>query len=332
MKRFYLLFYLLLCYVLVLILKLKSEGAIISDNCSACHVPYPGMMEEVALVKAKYKYLLDDSLCVECHSSSDNATIKIVGGVKVPIVYNKVPPEKPLAGGNFYYVTKSDRKGHNVGRIASMDKKFKGFPPGYDRETDQSIIGYNPEKPLTCAGSNGCHGDRNIENPFESIRKSHHAKDRPIDGTTTAKSYRFLKGVKGYEDEEWNQNASAKKHNEYTSDIDKLCANCHGKFYKKDFLGKESPWFRHPVDIPLPDKGEYIKYLKYNPNAPVARQKVFSSPSEEVKPGEDKVTCLSCHVAHGSHYDSILRWDYDNIYTHEGQKEGCLICHTGKQD
>jgi len=327
-------FYLLICCILVvfLSLNLKSEGAIVSDDCEACHAIYPGMMEEVALAKSKYKYLLDDSLCVDCHSSSDNATIKILGGIKVPIVHNTLPPVKQLAGGNFYYVTKDDRKGHNLGRIVSMDKKFKGFPPGYDRKADLSTIGYNPEKPLTCSGSNGCHGNRNVANPFEAIRGSHHAKDKPIDGTTTAKSYRFLKGVKGYEDDEWNQNASAKKHNEYTSDIDKLCANCHGKFYKKDFTGEQSPWFAHPTDIFLPDKGEYAKYLKYDPDVPVARQKVFSSPSEEVKPGEDKVTCLSCHVAHGSQYDSLLRWDYDNIYAHEGNKKGCLMCHTRKQD
>ncbi len=107
--------------------------------------------------------------------------------------------------------------------------------------------------------------------------------------------------------------------------------------------GKLSPWFRHPTGVVLPNRGEYSKYNPeisppeglggiriYNPDAPVGRQSLLVEPSKEVKLGEDMVICLSCHVAHGSPYDSILRWDYDKIFAHEGGKDGCLICHTAK--
>jgi hypothetical protein len=240
--------------------------------------------------------------------------------------------------------------GHNVNGISSMDAKFKGSPPGYARASDISSIGYNPENPLTCAGSNGCHGNRNIEDPFEAVYGAHHAVDKPLDGSTTAKSYRFLKntdktkGVLGLEDRDWNQDSSSTKHNEYTTTMDTFCASCHTDFHSKDKTGKVGPWFRHPTGIPLPKAGEYMFYNPdmspppdrpdiriYNPDAPISRQKVPASPSDEVKPGEDIVTCLSCHVAHSSPYESILRWDYDNIYTGEDGKGGCLICHTGKK-
>jgi len=313
-------------------MSIVSQARILSSNCIACHGQYPGMMEELALVRGKYKYLFDNTVCVGCHSSSDSYPIKILGGVKVPIVFNRVKPERMLAGGNFYFLQESDRKGHNVHNIAEMDRTFKNIPPGYDNTTDNSTIGFNFQKPLTCSGANGCHGDRNIENPFEAIRGSHHAKDSPLDGTTVAKSYRFLKGIKGYEDPDWNLNASPKEHNEYSADIDKICINCHGKFHRKENLRERSRWLRHPTGVPLPKRGEYMNYTKYDPSVPVGRTKIAFTSREEVVPGEDTVICLSCHYAHAGPYDSLLRWDYDNIFAHEGQeKKGCLVCHTRKQ-
>jgi hypothetical protein len=329
----------------------ESNGTIVSDECEACHALYPGMMEEVPPGEPQ-KYALQNVLCVNCHSNSDRDTIKILGGVRVPIVNNTVRPARPLSGGNFYYVAKDfgDRKGHNVDGITTPDMKFGNIPPGYNKTSDPSVIGYNIEKPLTCAGSNGCHGNRNVENPFEAIKGSHHADDTPIDGSTTAKSYRYLKntnkvkGVLGLEDEDWGQNGSPKKHNEYSPSIDTYCASCHGDLYSREKIGKMSPWFRHPTGIVLPKKGEYVNYNPdvpapsdspdvriYNLDAPVARAVIPETPSEIVKPGTDLVSCLSCHVAHGSPNESMLRWDYDAIVSGEAGG-GCLICHTGKSE
>jgi predicted CXXCH cytochrome family protein len=329
----------------------KSNGAIVSDECDACHGLYPGMMEEVPPGEPQ-KYALQAQLCIDCHSSAGRDTIKIVGSVRVPVVNNTVKPVNLLAGGNFNFVATglSDRKGHNVDGIATPDLKFGNAPPGYDIETDLSLIGYNTERPLTCAGTNGCHGDRNIANPFGAIKGAHHADDSPIDGSTTAKSYRYLKitnkvkGILGLEDPDWGQNSSVKKHNEYSPSMDTFCANCHGNFYRKDKIGKMSPWFRHPAGVLLPKRDEYANYnpefpsppdrpgiRTYSPGAPVARDSVPATPVETVEPGADIVFCLSCHVAHGSPNESMLRWDYDAISSGEAGG-GCLICHTDKRE
>src|SRR4030042_6049309 len=170
--------------------------AMVTGDCEACHALYPGMMEEAEPGKPQ-QYVLKNTLCVNCHSNTDRDTIKILGGARVPVVKNVVTPSHILAGGNFYYVAKDfgDRKGHNVDAVTSTDAKFMGVPPGYVREYDPSLAGYNTEKPLTCAASNGCHGNRNVKDPFESIMGTHHSEDTPIDGSTTAKSYRFLKNT-----------------------------------------------------------------------------------------------------------------------------------------
>jgi predicted CXXCH cytochrome family protein len=45
------------------------------------------------------------------------------------------------------------------------------------------------------------------------------------------------------------------------------------------------------------------------------------------------VTCISCHRAHGTPYDDLLRWDYATCVSAGGNDEcGCFACHTTKDD
>lgn len=319
--------FLLMCLLFIFFYFLFSSDvySTVSGDCDACHKLFPGLLDE----KARKKLPSTNILCVECHSSDEKESIKIIGRSRVPVVFNKKKVEKFLSGGNFLYVTTNDRKGHNVNGTVMPDLKLGNEPPGYERKYDPSKKGYNKEKPLTCAGSNGCHGDRDIEDPFDAIKGSHHATDRPIDGSSTARSYRFLKGVKGLEDSDWGINSSSEKHNEYSEEINTFCLNCHGQFHSE--MGQPDLWFRHPTGITLPEEKGYEKYKEYDPQVPVGRKKIPEKPSREVKAGEDVVICLSCHMAHASPYDSLLRWDYDNIYVHEKDKKGCLVCHTTKQ-
>ncbi|MCL4493129.1 MAG: hypothetical protein M1510_14740 [Nitrospirae bacterium] len=311
-----------------------GNASVALKDCETCHVLYPGMMgKEKGKDKSKDK-ITKDAMCVNCHTNTAEDTIKILGSFRTPIVYNTQEPNKPLAGGNFYYVAHmGERKGHNVNNISYSDMKFGGLPPGYERTLDPSSIGYNEHKPLACAGSNGCHGDRNIEDPFAAIMGSHHAIDTPVDGTTIAKSYRFLKitsiskGVVGLEDPDWGQNSSPTEHNEYSPSIIRLCESCHGEFHGKD---KSKVWFRHPVGVVLPDRGEYKSYTAYSPEAPVARPDVPNLPGKEVKPGRDVVVCLTCHMAHGSPYNSSLRWNFETMIAGRRGKSGCFICHSKK--
>lgn len=309
-----------------------SGASVTFKDCDTCHVLYPGMTG-----KEKNKKSVQDIQCVNCHTNTGGDVIKTMGDFRIPVVYNTKEPNGHLAGGNFYYVVNyGDRKGHNINGISHTDAQFGGLPPGYDRAMDQSAIGYNESKPLTCAGSNGCHGDRNVENPFSSLMGSHHAPDFPVDGSTTGKSYRYLrltsavKGISGYEDEDWGLGSSPTKHNEYSAGITKLCNGCHGEFHGAD---KKKVWFRHPVGVVLPERGEYRNYSTYSPEAPVGRSEVPKAPIKSVVAGSDVVVCLTCHMAHGSPYNSMLRWNYDVIASAgpgKGNKGGCFICHSIK--
>ncbi|MEJ2182875.1 MAG: cytochrome c3 family protein [Nitrospirota bacterium] len=317
-----------------LVFSFPGRAAIVSDDCAACHALVPGLMGEAPIEGAS------NAQCVTCHSSEGANTIKMMGGVRVPVVYNVDNPLEPLAGGNFHGLTvrsldgSEERRGHNVRDVVGPDGTYTGLPPGYMREHDLSAVGYQGSRRLACAGSNGCHGDRNIEDPLEAVRGSHHAPDSPVDGSTTARSYRYLRntalvqGVEGLEDKDWERTTSTSDHNEYSTDINAFCANCHGDIHF-GHRARRSPWFRHPTGIALPRRGEYESYSIYNTTAPVGRPTIPNSPSATVQPGTDVVICLSCHRAHGSPYAGALRWNYEDFFVGRGES-GCFVCHTRK--
>jgi hypothetical protein len=308
-----------------------------------------------------YEALLTDN-CVGCHSNSTSSTV--VG--YTPIVFNFQTPSNDLAGGNFFYISPgypqwNSANGHNPVDIGYAESVLFD-PPGAVHTSQVSSL------ELTCAGKNGCHGvrDSNVNAPsgIAAIKGSHHnnndAANSQLDvADQVYNSYRFLMGVKGYENNGafgW-QNFDATNHNEYfgaTGPLDLIgcasaqchyestkikpasgtmsgfCATCHGNFHSLQGIGgtTSSPFTRHPTDVPLPGTGEYAPYNAYDKTAPVAKIPVPSSPDPNVSPG-DIVMCLSCHMSHASPYYKMLRWDYKG-WPANLQPSSCSVCHTGK--
>ncbi len=164
-----------------------------------------------------------------------------------------------------------------------------------------------------------------------------------------------LDGVTGVEDPNWEQTVSPTQHNVYkgttanytsalnltNNSIGELCAGCHGKFHhgsvdlKEGMRNSAGAWIRHPSDVLLPNEGEYAAYTVYDPLAPVAKTSLDGTVTSVVTPGEDVVTCISCHRAHGSPYPDMLRWDYTNDCSAGSDDTaanpcGCFTCHTTK--
>ena len=315
--------------------------------------------------------------CIACHAGDTGKT----NSFNAPIVVHTTEPGgqgggKTLAGGDFYWVaeglgggTYGDTYGHNVADIADMDQEINSYkPPGWDPNATPGVLddgtingGENDwSKQLTCAGKYGCHGNHSAEDQMGGIRGAHHGN---VGGTSTkaenpdsvGKSFRFLGGINGLEDSEWQWNESSSVHNEYYGidtpsgrnqtntnyankrTISYFCAECHGYFHSRiDDNTQGSPWLRHPTDIKLPSSGEYQYYnldggKQYSVEAPVARSSVPDSSSSTVTPGEDIVMCLSCHRAHGSDQPDLLRWNYADMQAGSGTSDtGCFTCHTTK--
>jgi hypothetical protein len=129
-------------------------------------------------------------------------------------------------------------------------------------------------------------------------------------------------------------------------DISGFCVTCHGMFHSTGTSvdpaaggnGNSGAFLRHPADYTIPSTGEYSAYTSYEITAPVARPvadlALMTGPSATVTPGTDMVMCLSCHVAHASEYDGMLRFNYELMQAGNAAGAdlgtGCLACHTSK--
>jgi hypothetical protein len=343
----------LCCLLFALFCLPLSSEAKITGNCSNCHTMHNSQngssmnfdgstMPNEVLLRAT---------CLGCHSEANGTSWK--NGVSgAPIVLNTVEPTyntaKGLAGGNFYYVsTTVDNTGHNIfsTNLDDTPPALGNTPPGGSALTDQ----------VRCAGTWGCHGhngrqsgDTAVDNQIMGIKGAHHGNDTPPLGgslTNVADNYRFLLGIKGKEDADWEEDVVNTSHNEYkgaigfsdTFTISYLCGECHGNsggegFHNSTGVGTTSPWLRHPTDIILPSDAskEYKNYTSYSMVAPVARPNPDSvSDTTKVTPGIDIVMCLSCHRAHASPNFKMMRWDYKG-WPGNGLANGCNVCHTSK--
>ncbi len=283
--------------------------------------------------------------CLGCHSAT-SGNIWQDSATKAPIVFNTVEPTygaTGLAGGNFYYVsTTVDNTGHNI-LSTNPDGTLGNAPPG-----GTALIAHAQ---LRCAGTWGCHGhngrqsgDTAVDDETKAIKGAHHGNDTPpLEGdlTSVARNYRFLLGIKGKEDPDWQQDNVNTSHNEYkgstssaTDTISYLCAECHGKYHTwvggNSEVGTASPWLRHPTDVSLKVSGEYANYTTYSMIAPIARLDPDNvTDPTKVTPGTDIIMCLSCHRTHASPYFKMMRWDYKNANLSTAL-EGCNVCHTSK--
>ena len=317
----------------------------VKGQCANCHTmhysQHGGVLSEWG-TKGPYQNLLVNS-CVGCHTGVNDGTNTI------PYVFSESEPTygtNTLAGGNFYWVAHGcDECGHNVTDIpgVNQDSNFSQTP------------GFVSGK--TCSS---CHGSGNmvLTKCIFCHDPKHHGDDSgPVAGDDEEVKYRFLSftafhpytfqqgsynfyGVAGIEDGDWEYTVSSSDHNEYcgaassgdysgaSHSISRYCAACHWGFYGEN----TEHWIRHPSDYVLQNSGEYANYITYNPLAPIARLEStltgMTVASSTVTPGEDQVSCLSCHRPHGSPYPKIMRWDYQG-WPGSGENK-CNVCHTTK--
>ncbi|MDL1956096.1 MAG: hypothetical protein LWW95_03460 [Candidatus Desulfofervidus auxilii] len=335
--------------VIIFVICILFYGAVamakVSGVCSNCHTMHYSQGGNLS-GGGPYESLLINN-CVGCHTGENDGTNT------TPYVFSETEPTygtNTLAGGNFYWVAHGcDECGHNVTAIpgVSQDPNFSQTP------------GFESGK--TCSS---CHGGGNMvltKCVFCHNPKHHGDENGPVVGDDEEVKYRFLSldyfhpstfqegsynfyGVAGIEDDDWEYTVSSNDHNEYcgaassgdysnpSHSISRYCAACHWGFYGEN----TEHWKRHPSDIALPNSGEYANYTTYNPLAPIARLEStltgMTAASSTVTPGEDQVSCLSCHRPHGSPYPDLLRWDYENECK-AGTSDpdcGCFVCHTGK--
>jgi len=338
----------------------------IDQQCNACHTMHNSQNGSAVDGDGPNRVLLNDS-CTGCHTG-DNDTWAADG--TVPYVYDTAATygTDTLAGGNFLWVkTINDEKGHNVftDGFDTEDSNLGQNPPGYNAATnvtnmpeDWLTVDYQ----LTCSGTTGCHGKRESSDELEDISGAHHGNvTGALTGASTVyNSFRFLKGIKGYEDTDWEMTTvvGVGTVNQYygvhrgsiatgaesdQATISAYCAQCHGTFHSgviANDAGDTSaePWLRHPTDYSVEaaqDTGnDYIAVTTYNVAVPVGFTNLNGDFTiTDTDTTDNIVTCISCHRAHGSPYDDLMRFNYNSaLFEAEagGNDHGCFWCHTTK--
>ncbi len=334
----------------------------VTGFCGTCHTMHNMQGGAEVVAGGPYDRLLVNT-CIGCHTgtNNDSNTIPYVMGSSEPTFGTNT-----LAGGNFWWVATAggddDAKGHNVLGVSNQDAAITASEgaPGHSQGCAGSSCHYTLAATPSSVNDGGCEGCH--------VNVMHHTDDgtgtKYVDASPW---YRFLSGhgaggaglnvgVKGIEHSGWGYGATVggTNHNEYLGTVgDKnaskdladlsgamtgFCSGCHGNFHIQDATATgATPWTRHPADFVILNSGEYASMsTQYNPNTPVARPSGFGgwasdTPSATVAAGTDMVMCLSCHVAHGSPYDDMLRWNYDTMDAGGGSNTtGCFVCHTSK--
>lgn len=293
--------------------------------------------------------------CVGCHQGTNSrGSVPYVLNISNPS-YGTTGTEvgsTTLAGGNFYWVSiGQDRKGHNVAGIANPDATLGNTPPG-------STVGLTGQ--LTCAGTMGCHGDTSVADPTLAVFGSHHKNSHTTwkDGSSVAQSYRFLNGIQGLGDKDYEFQPTATQHNKYygihrlaetetaPGTISSQCAGCHSDFHNgsgnmAQGILSAGIWLRHPTDYDMSQASSSSEYSGYNQGSGVNNNYSVISPlatadqtatvqSTVFSQNNDAVVmCISCHRAHGTPHDALLRWDY-KTWPQAGGYNGCAICHSTK--
>lgn len=352
----------------------------IGGQCVNCHTMHNSQNGAAVTASGTANEQLLTAGCVACHTATGAA--RQLSPFGSPAVDHANDPTGQggtftNAGGSFYWVKQAagDAKGHNVADITGLavDAAIGTTPPGWDPNASAPADPFGQvaggaatwgANQLTCGGTYGCHGTHTVAGSFPSVSGAHHnnpsiSATQASTSNTVGNSYRFLGGIKGLEQIQWNFNESAASHNEYygkhdnldrsaantlyrnKDTINYLCAKCHGMFHSKidGNAVSGSPWIRHPTDIVLPNATEYAAYTTYNLEAPVARPVIPAASTATVTPGDSTtangaiVSCVSCHRAHGTPQPDLLRWDYTTMVagtTGAGQGRGCFVCHTQK--
>ncbi len=350
-----------LCLIIFFVINGRCK---ITGPCSNCHTMH-NSQNGLPLVYGNSTTPLEALLkknCLQCHTGTNT------GNNTIPYVLDTSPPSytfgdasgrTTLAGGNFYWVyAGNDKDGHNVEGLPP-DSVFTS-PPGFN--SAYRNITWPTGQQVTCAGTYGCHGDPSQADPIKAVLGAHHkdvlcnATLGNCDGSTVAKSYRFLLGVLGTEDPNWELHPDTIHHNGYyavdnptggasnVGSINWLCGQCHGNFHSVN--GGASPWLRHPTDydmnnVATQEYGNYPNLALFNgkegitavhdyfADVPVGNTQGLALSKVLQTPGDAIVLCVSCHRAHGSPYWKSLRWDYKG-WPANGALNGCNACHTSK--
>jgi hypothetical protein len=297
-------------------------------NCHTMHYSQNGGPLSTWGSSGPYDVLLVND-CLGCHTTTGSDPYDGV----FPYVKSTTSGfnnDNCLAGGFFQATDSSgnnDDKAHSLGNTNA--------PAGFDSTETTWYTGTGDG--LSCAGTNGCHGNQTDLSDMTAIKGGHHSPS----------VYRILyvgtngvvgSGASDFEKALISSPSSADPHNLYSAtvtgpSISELCGKCHGDFHnasgENDTISTAGAWIRHPTDQAIPSTWEIYTDFSNKWNADSWKNHPLGfDPYTTQNATTARVICVSCHRAHGTEYNDALRWNYNATQQAGGGGTiGCLGCH-----
>ena len=315
----------------------------VSGQCDNCHTMHysQGGVSTMYGADGPYEALLIND-CLGCHTAKtsgdpyEDAT---------PFVTGTNLSDDACCAGGFFPDTMGT--GDNDDDHHGISVSQTNAPAGYD---GSFYTGTTVGNGLGCAGSNGCHGNETDVNDMKAIKGGHH---------DTSLAYRMLyaetagtlKAVEGdgatdYEEliistpattPSYGTNANlycAGTASTNKATINDLCAKCHGVFHGGTAAdtGTGSPWIRHPTENAISTDWT-IGASTYTLLGKDIKDNPVGFDAATVDNAEKRVLCVSCHRAHGTDNDDLIRWPYTEMLAGQSTPvtHGCLGCHDAQQ-
>lgn len=276
-------------------------------NCASCHTMHNSENGMPVNPSPDNNYLLISNsatdICLSCHLE-DNGSVW---------AYNTMNPAPQLGSGNFIFgeaANINDAPDGNLVPLAGSHGIHNCSAPSRNVHTDPLHVtapgGTYPAAALGCTSCHDPHGNGN----FRMLRGVGNvpAGDYYFDSPAPVAEGLSLTG----------QSESRTLHTAYQSGWTSWCANCHGNYHEHNPNG-----FEHPVDEVLTAdvRISYALYdgagnplggnsaTSYLPEVPFEELTMTTTGTNGPTP-LSKITCISCHRAHGSSAVDLGRWDF----------------------
>jgi hypothetical protein len=336
-----------ICLILIfsLVLVYGFAYAAVSGRCDKCHTMHNSQNNAPMAKKfdgtneTTAQAHLTRASCLACHAG-------VISDANAPNIFG-TPGTDMTAGGTFKATVVDAAAGdyhkvHNVRDItwSREESELLNATPGAESGGYTEPTGATQ---LTCAGTLGCHGEHGAGlNSDAGIRGFHH-------GSKTG--YRYLQfydgtthtSIQGKGSSDWEKGgATSGNHNVYfamngidatsNDSINALCALCHGDFHGGTDVKSGSTWTRHPTENLLSDATGWtmasvtVDY-ENNPFSFNGADYTAATSNAAYTTTGARVACISCHRAHGTANNDILRWDYATMTAGGAGTTGCLGCH-----
>lgn len=291
-----------------------------SLECGDCHLQH-GSNQRDPTVEGAFSFLLRknsvNELCMSCHDGTDPTAPDVIAPAPM---YSSTPSEESAAGA-FAALGVANPNGHSIS--VELPTPLQQVP----------LL-----RELNCVSCHSAHGNGNYRNLL-------------TDPAGTGASLQIEQGVSvfiGAQPDDPPSSAGSiaaysRDNVGYVSGMSTWCSSCHDQLGSNSYASAPAHFNSHPSDIalnayPYDDHTDPTHWVAGNgegfapigqspatPRVPFLATGATDFRTSRTAAAHNRVSCVSCHKAHGSSYRKGMAWPY--LEENDNALSGCQQCH-----